>query len=64
MSLFQYMIPKMKIKEREREEERVEEVNRHRNLGHLQTEEVTKFKKIKKKYLKRKVHPLLLSHPF
>ncbi len=64
MSLFQYMIPKMKIKEREREEERVEKVNRHRNLGHLQTEKVTNLKKTKKKYLKRKVHPLLLSLPF
>ena len=63
MSLFQYMIPKMKIKEREREE-REGEVNRHRTLGHLQTEKVTNFKKIKKKYLKRKVHPLLLSLPF
>tara|TARA_B100000427_G_C15250901_1_gene482112 strand:- start:114 stop:290 length:177 start_codon:yes stop_codon:yes gene_type:complete len=58
------MIPKMKIKEREREEERVEKVNRHRNLGHLQTEKVTNLKKTKKKYLKRKVHPLLLSLPF
>ena len=59
MSLFQYMIPKMKIKEREREDL----VNRQRTLGHLQTEKVTNLKKIKKKYLKRKVHPLLLSLP-
>ena len=59
MSLFRYMIPKMKIKEREREEE----VNRHRILDHLKTEKVTNFKKIKKKFLKRKVHPLLLSLP-
>ena len=59
MSLFQYMIPKMKIKEREIEDL----VNRQRTLGHLQTEKVTNLKKIKKKYLKRKVHPLLLSLP-
>ena len=62
MSLFQYMIPRMNIKEREREE-RVEEVNRHRTLDHLKTEKVTNLKKTKKKYLKRKVHPLLLSLP-
>ena len=60
MSLFQYMIPRTNIKERE---EREGEVNRHRTLGHLQTDKVTNLKKTKKKYLKRKVHPLLLSLP-
>ena len=50
MSLFQYMIPKMKIKEREREDL----VNRHRTLGHLQTEKVTNFKKTNKKYSNKK----------
>ena len=51
MSLFQYMIPKMKIKEREKEDL----VNRHRTLYHLETEKVTNFKKTKKKYLKRRI---------
>ena len=50
MSLFQYMIPKMKIKEREREEE----VNRHRILDHLKTEKVTNFKKKDQKYSNKK----------
>ncbi len=48
MSLFQYMIPRTNIKERE------DFVNRDRTLDHLKTEKVTNFKKTNKKYSNKK----------
>ena len=48
MSLFQYMIPRTNIKERE------DFVNRDRTLDNLKTEKVTNFKKKDQKYSNKK----------
>ena len=48
MSLFQYMIPRTNIKERE------DFVNRDRTLDNLKTEKVTNFKKKEQKYSNKK----------